>query len=212
MNREDEWERDFTDFMGYMATHPEEFPEEHQVMNDFFRGGPRPKRRSFSEWLIDQDPIDGSRDVVGDQRCYFASFHYFKKDRNELTHWIRFVLWSIIGVLLMPFIVNYFFRSKTDRYKEIPMWDGPAKYVLLTILIFCLVLLSILCFKKLRIKRECWWKYGFEAPPRDMQKKILEYRDKQLPEDEARRIGQLLFIYPSIWSPRQTGTNFYKRK
>ena len=201
------WERDFEDFMGYMATHPEEFPEEHQAMDNLFRRDRRPKRRSFSEWIIDQDPIDGSRDVVGDQRCYFASFHYFKEDRNEVTHWIRIVLWFIIGIMLLPTV----FGNKRDIQLKIALWDDSTRYIVLSILIFCLVLLFILCFKKLRIRRDCWWKYGFEAPPADMKEKILQLRDGKLPEDEARKIGQLLFIYPCIWRPRKEGTGFYMK-
>jgi hypothetical protein len=78
------------------------------------------------------------------------------------------------------------------------MWDDSTRYIVLGIMIFCLVLLFVLCFKKLRIRRDCWWKYGFEAPPPDMKEKIMQFREGKLSEDEAQKIKRLLFIYPCI--------------
>lgn len=47
------WEKDFEDFMGYMATHPEEFPEEHALMNSLFDGSGRSSRtRSNGESAV----------------------------------------------------------------------------------------------------------------------------------------------------------------
>lgn len=201
------WDKDFEDFMGYMATHPEEFPEEHQAMDNLFRRGTRKKKRSFLERMIDQDPIDGSRDVVGDQRCYFASFHYFKEDRSEVTHWIRTVLWFIIGVMLLPIA----FGNKSDTRAEIASWEDSTRYILLGIIIFCLVLLFVLCFKKFRIRRDCRWKYGWEEPPESMQLKIMRYHnDENMAEDEKKEIKRLLYVYPAIWRPDLKTGKFYK--
>ena len=192
------WENDFEDFMGYMATHPEEFPEEHALMNSIFADRRRKKeerRRKAEEYRREH-----SHDAFGDITTTFMKFCYRSSDENKTTKYLRGISLIISSLVSVPMI----FIDTKDPHTSLT--TGMAAFML-TVLCICLLTYFIASFAKLRIRKDCHWKYSWGTPPASVSEKLSLYlydpENERLTEQDRKDMWFLVNYYPHIKKPEK---------
>ena len=198
MSHEDE---EIEGFMGYMATHPEDFPEEHQAMNDFLRGGPKKAARARRREQLDYDLAMGYR-RDGD-------FRYLQEDCSKAAYRARCILLPVTVVSMVLYVI-FFLLNDEKAFSEL-LQKGRFSPLLLIPPVFLASTAAwlILSSKKLRIRKDCHWKYGLGPPPAEMQEKISRYlkAGEDMPAEEREQIRDLLERYPLIQRPAASQTD-----
>ncbi|SDB27178.1 hypothetical protein SAMN02910317_01362 [Ruminococcaceae bacterium FB2012] len=192
------WQDDHEEFMGYMAAHPEEFPEEHEAMDDPAEGLARRKEASDR-----REQVFEGYEAKGDAKTPYLGFRYFRADRNMITFYLRIGLWIFLGIVTAPFAVSLF--SSEPRAVDRMLTDnGTARnLVFLFELIGGSALMIFLSSKKMRIRKDCHWKYGLAPPPEEVEEKLrrLMVCDADQPQEEKEEMRKLLDLYPCIRIP-----------
>lgn len=193
---DDEWAREFEDFMGYMATHPEEFPEEHALMDSIFAD--RRRRKEERRRRAEEYRREHSHDAFGDVKTPFLEFCYRSEDENKVTKYLRGISIIIGSCVSIPWI----FIDKKDP-RNAPSTSTAA--VMLVILSICFLTYFIASFAKLRIRKECRWKYGWGTPPASVTEKLKLYlsdpKTEKLTEQDRKYMWCLVNYYPHIIKP-----------